>query len=280
MDKYIIHNGKFELSDKPLVDSANRALNYGDGFFESLKWHKGEVLFLSKHLERMHNAFDILHFSSGALLKGNNLEKEINKLIQKNKSGAFARVRVIVYRNAGGFYSPEKNTCSYIIQTTKSKTGEYPLYKAGKHVGVYTEVKKSRCRLSNIKSLNSLVYVLAGLHAQKNKLDDCFILNEKQKVVDAVSSSVILVKNNQLQFSPLKDGGVDSVMKHVVMSMAIQNNIKTKNKSISISDIEKADEILICNVSRGIEWVAKFGKYKYKSTIAIKFQKELNSIIS
>ena len=97
MDKYILYNVKFILSDKALLDTANRGLNYGDGFFESLKWHKGEVLFLSKHLERMHHAFDILQFSSSALLKGNILEKEIGKLIQKNKSGDFARVRIFVF---------------------------------------------------------------------------------------------------------------------------------------------------------------------------------------
>ena len=186
----------------------------------------------------------------------------------------------LFFRNTGGYYTPQINKCSYIIQTTQQKTGKYPVYKTGKKLALFKEVHKTNNRLSTIKSLNSLVYVLAGLHAQQNKVDDSFILNEKQKVVDAVSSSVILVKNKQLQFSPLKDGGVDSVMKHVVMSMAIQNNIKTKNKSISLADIEKADEILICNVSKGIEWVAKFEKHKYNSTLATKLQKELNSIIS
>jgi len=43
------------------------------------------------------------------------------KFIQKNKSGDFARVRIIFFRNEGGFYSPKTNKCSYIIQTTNAR---------------------------------------------------------------------------------------------------------------------------------------------------------------
>ncbi|MBT8196200.1 MAG: aminotransferase class IV [Bacteroidia bacterium] len=268
------------MSNKALIDSANRGLNYGDGFFESLKWHKGEVLFLSKHLQRIKLGFRVLHFNKSPLLNAKNLESDIAKLIKKNKCGNFARIRILFFRNSGGFYSPKKNSVSYIIQTTKIKTGKYPSYAKGKKLGLFNEGYKTRSKLSNIKSLNSLAYVLAGLHAQKNKLDDCFILNDKQKVVDAVSSSVIIIKNKKMQFSPIADGGVDSVMKHVVHSLAIQNELKTVSKSITLANLRSADEILICNVSKGIEWVALFEKRRYKSTLAKQLQNELNSIIS
>ena len=44
----------------------------------------------------------------------------------------------------------------------------------------FTEHKKLSSKLSNIKSNNALLYILASIHAKEQRADDAILLNEKK----------------------------------------------------------------------------------------------------
>lgn len=59
-------------------------------------------------------------------------------------------------------------------------------------VGVYQLQYKSCCSLSNLKSGNALIYVMAAPYAKENGFEDVLILNQHQRIAEANSSNVFL----------------------------------------------------------------------------------------
>ena len=140
---------------------------------------------------------------------------------------------------------------------------------------MYSDYKKSCQQLSNIKSGNALIYVLAGLYAKKNHFDDCLILNEHGRIAEAISSNVFIVKGETLYTPPLSEGCVDGVMRKVVIEKANENNIHVNEKAITQNEIQNADEVFLTNAINGITSIKLF----QSKTFSTNFTSKLKSII-
>ncbi|MFM9026830.1 MAG: aminotransferase class IV, partial [Bacteroidota bacterium] len=56
---HVNFNGNILPSDQPIFTSANRAFRYGDAVFETIRLMYGEILFLDKHLNRLHRSMEL-----------------------------------------------------------------------------------------------------------------------------------------------------------------------------------------------------------------------------
>ena len=108
-----------------------------------------------------------------------------------------------------------------------------------------------------------MLYVLAGLFKTKNNLDDCIILNDKEVVCEAITSNVFIRKNNQTITPPLSDGCIDGVFRKNMLRLLEQEGMRCIEKSLSVSDLQAADEIFLTNVSTGIRWVGALNQKRY-----------------
>jgi branched-chain amino acid aminotransferase len=84
--------------------------------------------------------------------------------------------------------------------------GRAPLFlnDKGLIMDVFTDLGKPFNYLSNIKSCNSLTYVMAGIYKSQNKLDDVFILNQNKLLCEAGSSERFCLYDNHLYTPALK----------------------------------------------------------------------------
>ena len=87
-----------------------------------------------------------------------------------------ARIRLMVFRGNGGIFDPENLLPNYIIETWPL-ANEARLNENGLVLDIFPDAKKSCDIFSNFKSNNYLPYIMAGLYAKKNKLNDCIVLN-------------------------------------------------------------------------------------------------------
>src|SRR5262249_844054 len=133
----------------------------------------------------------------------------------------------------------------------------------GLRIDAFREMKKPVNILSPFKSANSLLYVLAGLFKTKNNLDDCIILNDKDNVCEGITSNIFIRKNNQTITPPLTDGCIDGVMRKNVIRMLQHEGIDCVEKSLTISDLQAADEIFFTNISTGIRWAGALNQKRY-----------------
>ena len=81
-----------------LISPANRSFRYGDGFFETMKYAKGQLVLQQLHFERLFASLDALYFKKPFFLNPDFLVNTINLLIAKNKHKGNVRIRMNIFR--------------------------------------------------------------------------------------------------------------------------------------------------------------------------------------
>jgi branched-chain amino acid aminotransferase len=276
MPYYINHNGNLALADQPVVTANNRSFRYGDALFETIRIANYNPQFLKEHLQRLIMGMNVLKMEMNPLFNETFLEHAILELAQKNSITSDGRVRLTVYRNEGGFYAPSDNNVSYLIEAYPIEEHNYILNTKGFTVDLYTEFKKTQNALSSIKSANSTVYVMAGIHKIQQQLDECLLLNDKHHIIEAISSNIFAVKNGVLYTPPVGDGCVDGVMRKKIIEIAQANKIAVYEISVMQNVLLGADELFLTNTINGIRWVVAYKQKRYFNNTSKKLIDKLN----
>lgn len=238
-----------------------------------------EIQFFKDHMIRLKFGMKTLKMEIPTIIENELIEKEIIKLLHKNKLYQGVRIRLTVFRNEGGKYTPDNNNISYLVETEYIENDHYEINQKGIIIDTYTDIKKPVNALSNLKSSNAIHFVMAGLYARENNLGDCIILNEKEKVVEGISSNIFIVKGDNISTPPLKDGPVAGIMRKQILKIADANQLKINlDDSISIDQLLNADEVFFTNAISGIRWVLAFKDRRYFNHISRQFVDKLNMI--
>ncbi len=268
----VLINGKWESTENPVLNFTNRSFLFGDGLFESMLWKDGRLHFPEEHIARLRKGMQLFEMRAPDFFNAGWLADNSKTLLEKNEIKGMARVRLNIYREGGGVYTPEGLDAHYILSCYPIKSDySSPVSK----MGVFKTVVKPKCELSNYKTASSAVYVLAGLFARKNAFDDVFILNTDGHITDAVSSNVFIIKNDELITPPLSDGCLDGVMRKFVLANCQIAGLKGTEKSVSAKMVEEADEVFLTNAVARIRSVMQFSEKKFGN----RFTKLLQSSI-
>lgn len=274
---FINYNGTVVPQDMAILDVDSRAFRYGDGIFETMLWKDGDIRFLDLHLERLQESLSMLHFDDADQFNAFFIRSKVEELLRKNSMvGQQARVRLIVFRQGGGLYSPESNKAAYILQVDR-KPETLRDKKTGLIIDIYTEYKKAYSELSKIKSNNALIYVMAGLFKKKNAFDEVLILNQSGNLCEALASNIFIYYDKVLYTPALSEGCIAGVMRRVVMDMAQEQGIEVVEAEIKPDIVKVADEIFCTNAVEGIQWVMGYKHKRYFNKISRIFQDRLLS---
>lgn len=276
---YINFNGNIFEAGEPAVSSSNRAFRYGDALFETIRLMNGEILYLEKHLARLAGGMKYLGMNEHADLNFHNLYLMIRHLDQVNQLKGNGRIRLQVFRNDGGFYRPFTNEVSYLVEAEPLVLKRYTLNEKGLRMDVFGEVKKPHEYLSGLKTSSALTYVLAQLYRKRNFLDDCFLLNASGRIAEAISSNVFVLQNGVLKSPPASEGGVQGIMRDVVMEMCRESmQIQVREHQLTAEELLGADEIFLTDVINGIRWVGAFRQKRYFNNFSRQLLDELVSM--
>lgn len=279
MGQFINNNGVISDASSAAILINNRSFRYGDGLFESIRIANHRPQFLKEHLKRLLTGMQVLKMQAHPLLHESFLEAAILELAQKNNIGAGGRVRLTVYRNDGGFYTPESNEVSYFIEADALEEDSYLLNAKGYTIDLFSEFKKQLNVLSNIKSANSILYVLASINRKQLGLDECLLLNDKHCIIEAISSNIFAVKNGVLYTPPVGDGCVDGVMRKKIIEIAQANRIAVYEISIMQNVLLGADELFLTNAINGIRWIVAYKQKRYFNNTSKRLIDKLNEVI-
>lgn len=272
---YINFNGQIVPEDSKLFSVDSRALRYGDGLFETMLYQEGEIRFLHLHVDRLQRGMQKLQLEQSSMFDAYFIKKITDDLIRKNNMlGQRVRVRLIVFREGGGIYTPVTNKSAFILQVHKLET-EVRDKKVGLIVDLFTEVKKPYSDLSALKTNNALVYVLAGNFKRKFEYDDVFILNQEGFLCEALTSNIFVYFDKVLYTPALNQGCVEGIMRKVVMDMAADEGIPVVEAQINPEIMKKADELFCTNAVQGIQWVMGYKQKRYFNKISRLMQEKL-----
>lgn len=275
---YINFNGNIVDSSQAIFTSANRAFRYGDAVFETIRLMNGEILFFEQHLERLKRSMALLGMHPHDDLTFHNLYLSIRHLDQVNQLKGHGRIRLEVFRNDGGLYTPQSNNVSYIIEVTPLTTRHYKLNETGLKIELYTDIKKPVSELSNLKSSNALYYVMAGLHKRKHNYGDCLVLNTDDRIAEAISSNIFLLKGKELITPSLSEACVAGVMRESIIRLMEEKGNPVLQTGVEVEDMFKADEIFLTDVIHGIRWVSAFRHKRFFNAFSRQLLKEIQEL--
>lgn len=274
--QFINFDGNILPADQQVFSINNRAFRYGDGLFESMRYMKGELRFPDLHVERIRKGMKLLKFDKYSQIDAWFIREKAEELLRRNKTGADARLRLTVFRDAGGLYSPTGNKMAYVLESQKLEESQYTINAKGLIIDVFDEIPKPVNILSNLKTCNALIYVLAGIFKNQNALDEVLVLNQNGFLCESMSSNVFVVYDRKLYTPALNEGCIAGVMRQVVMRLAKENGIELVEAQINPEILNEADEVFLTNAGRGIQWVMGYNNKRYFNEVSRFLNEKLN----
>ena len=273
-------NGTIVSQDANIL-TQNRAFLYGDGVFETVKVINNKILFLEDHYFRLMSSMRVIRMEIPMNFTMEYLEKQILALVNKNGLSASSRARITVYRNDGGYYLPQNNTVSFLIHAVALQNTLYAVEKMNYEVDLYKDFYITKQLLSSIKTTNKIINITGSVFANENGLDNCLLLNDSKNVVEALHGNLFMVLDSKLITPPVSEGCLNGVMRKQIISLAKKiKNLEVIEAAISPFDLQKAEELFITNVIKGIQPITQYRKKSFVTEVSSQLLEKLNEMIS
>lgn len=259
----------------------NRGFLFGDAVFETVKIVNGKILFLEDHYFRLMSSMRVIRMEIPMNFTMEYLEDQILTLVKKKGLEVSSRARITVYRNDGGYYLPQNNTVSFLIHATALEKREYFINESDYEVDLFKDFYVTKQLLSSVKTTNRLVNVTGSIYASENGLDNCILLNDDKNVVEALQGNIFMLKGNRLITPPVSEGCLNGVMRKQILGLTKKiDGIEIAEEIISPFDLQKADELFITNVIKGVQPISKYRKKDFSIAMSQKIVAMLNESLS
>lgn len=236
-----------------LLSVKDRGLAYGDGLFETILVKAGQPLLFERHLQRLALGGKRLALALDLPL----IERECQMFALQMTEGV---MKLIVTRGDGlrGYGPGVGAQPRRILQG-----GPLPVYP---QQNALQGVRLFPCRtrlaeqplLAGLKHLNRLEQVLARGEWSDEQYAEGLMRDTSGRIVEAVFSNLFLVKGGVVLTPELSRCGVAGVMRAELLALAEQANLPLRALDLQLSDLQKADEVFVCNSVYGIWPVRAF----------------------
>lgn len=274
--KYLLYNNKCYPVDEPIFKVTNRSFRYGDGLFETIRLVKGKLHLFDYHIERILNGAEFLKLEFPNNWNKAFLKKKVHELLEKNQEFENGKIRLSIFRADGGTYAPKSSKANLLIEYEPINSDSFILNKKGLKMEVFSEMEKTSNPFSNFKSSNALIYVLASMYRKEEGLDDCFIVNSQNRIIEGISSNLFIVKDGSLITPPLSEGCVAGVMRSYLLNLLEEKDIEYRMAPIQLEDLFQAQEIFLTDSIKGIRWVGSYKVKRYNLNLAEQLNQYLN----
>jgi branched-subunit amino acid aminotransferase/4-amino-4-deoxychorismate lyase len=270
--EYINYNGNIFHRHETLLPVTNRGFRYGDAFFETMVMFNSKIPLLEFHWTRLEFSASVLSATLPSKFNAEKLHSLILDLAAVNDLVANARVRVQFFRAGEGLYLPEDDKLGYVITMDKIENTKFELGE-GLKAGIRDDCFKPVSMTSDLKTSNALLYILCSQFAKSEGWDELIMLNADAMVCEAIHSNVFLYKEGKFVTPNLESGCVNGVMRSYLI--ALQQGL-VEEREVHIHELLDADEIILTNAVKGIQWIKEYGGKTYSDTKALELTHLIN----
>ncbi|HAD12632.1 MAG TPA: hypothetical protein DCF33_09355 [Saprospirales bacterium] len=234
---------------EPLI-TIQRAAYYGDGIFETIRSFEGQIPFWELHWARLSRGVEALELEWPEEWTSTKIAQEIIKTGIHN-----SRIRLMVWRNQGGFFRPENNQPQFLITVQPLENQTYEWHEEGLSACFCHSVKLPMDELSGIKLLGGNRYVKAAMEVQKRGMQEGLLLNSANRVCEATSSNVFWIKGGTIFYPETGEGQVVGTTQSRIITLATNFGWTIKPVQGETEVVADADEIFLTNAIQGVRWI-------------------------
>lgn len=238
-----IFRGDAQLDAVPADD---RGLAYGDGLFETLRAHRGDVPWWRDHWSRLRLGAERLGLS---LPEEARVRDEAKSLFADGGDGV---LKLLLTRGAGerGYAPPPDPVPTWIV----SRHAVPATPAQGLRLHICATRLASQPALAGIKHCNRLEQVLARAEAECAGADEGLVLDAAGNAIGATAANLFALIAGRWITPPIVDCGIAGVCRARLLPV-----LDAVERVLSPAEVESADAVFLCNAVRGILTVAHLG---------------------
>lgn len=247
------HEAKVSVFDSGFV--------LGDGVWEGLRVYPGRdglgvVAFLDRHMKRLWEGAKTLDFEMGLTKEA--LKKRIYDCLDANKAHEGVHIRLMVSRGVKSTpYQDPRATITpptiVIIPEFKTpvatQTGKRLFTVHVRRTGPDTQDQK-------LNSHSKLNCILACIQAAKAGADEALMLDAQGFVATCNSTHFFIARDGEIWTSS-GDYCLGGITRGVILEVAREDGIVTREKNFSVHDVYGADEAFLTGTFAGVTPVAE-----------------------
>ncbi len=240
----------------------NRAMNFGDGLFETMIFDQDHIRFSNHHLARLYHGLEVLK------LDGNNIDFEsLESFLYLNFPGQKLRVRWNVFRSGSGKYTPQSSLTNQTLQISTFISA--PQVKKAAYIS--DKIRLFPTVWSGCKTLNALPYVLANQERAEAKMDEVILLDYRGFLSEAGSSNLFWRKGEEYFTPSLDCSCLNGVARKVILEELIKLELPIQVGDFLPEELKNADQVWVSNVT-GISYLALIDQKEYSTQPVSIFQ--------
>ncbi len=259
-------NEKIIPAHQASISVFDHGLLYGDGVFEGLRFYSNKVFQLEAHLQRLQESADAI--SLKIPLSPDQILQAIKQIIQQYPQDS-GYLRLVITRGIGSLgidplKCPQANLFIIadelaVINTTHSDQGIKLLVAS-------TRRMPAECLDPKIKSLNYLNNILARIEANKAGMDEALMLNTQGFITEGTVDNIFMIKDQQLITPSPSDGLLLGITRDVILQIAKQLGLTTKEISMTPDYLMQADECFLTGTGAELIPVKQINQHQLTTT--------------
>ena len=261
-DIQIYINGEYFHRAEAKVSVLDSGFLLGDGVWEGIRLHKGNLLYLDEHFDRLF---------AGAAALAIDLKRSRKELVQaledtldKNGMESDVHIRLIISRGLKN--TPYQHPKVIVGKPTVVIIPEYK--KASekvKRTGITLATVETRrdhyVQDPKINSLSKHNCIAACIEAERLGVDEGLMLDPHGYVATCNSTNFFIVRAGQL-WTSTGEYCLNGVTRSTVIRLCRENSLGVKEKNFVVDDVYSADEVFVTGTFAGVIPVLKVdGKY-------------------
>ncbi len=237
-------NGALKPRYRATLNVAEPGVQYGYGFFETIRVNHGAPGYLGDHLHRFNHTWRILFPDTPPDLSW---DAVIDQVIRANHlENQIAAVKIMAFHG-----SAEIPPCRHTLAVTARPYVHRleALNKNGLDLAIYPEPRQTP--LADHKTLNYLYYLQAGKWAKEQGMDEAFILNPDGSLSETNTANILLIKGHRI-IQPVSRFVLNGVMANKVTALLSNQGYTSFEKTLYPEELFDADQVLLTNSLMGV----------------------------
>lgn len=238
------YNGAIVPEADVRLRATDKGVQYGYGFFETIRVDRGVPKHLDAHAARLNNTWRALFDAPvpdltwpaviGGVVAANQLENTL------------ARVKIMVFCRDDGENAPF--SANIVVTAARARHRLDMLQKMGLDIAVYPLPRQTP--LADHKTLNYLYYYLAGKWARQNGADEAVVLNPDGSVSETNTANIACIRGENAVL-PASDHVLPGIMQQQVAAYLSGSGYLVEKRKVMPEDLFAFDAILLTNALMG-----------------------------
>ena len=251
-DIQIYINGEFFHRSEAKISVMDSGYLLGDGVWEGIRLHKGTLIHLDDHLERLFSGANSIAMDIG--ISQHEMAEALQKTININDMDSGVHIRLIVSRGIKKTpYQHPKVTLGKptVVIIPEYKKASEEIKKVGLTLATVKTKRDHLIQDPRINSLSKHNCIAACIEADQLGVDEGLMLDPHDFVSTCNSTNFFIVRDEEV-WTSTGEYCLNGVTRGSIIRLCKEYDIPVYEKNFNVEDVHTADEVFVTGTFAGV----------------------------